>query len=374
MRYLLSGGGTGGHINPAVAIANKIKSHEPNAEFLFIGAPYGLEKTLVPKEGYDIRFVKVRGFSRKLSLSNIDALIKAVTSVAAAKKIIKEFAPDAVIGTGGYASWAALKAASALKIPTVIHEQNAFPGVTTKMLSKHVGRVCISFHESEKYFDPAVKDKLVFTGNPIKSSKFTYDRQQARKALGIDEQTVYIMSCGGSLGADMVNSLCFELMNSFVKNTPSCRQIHATGHIGWDKYSALAAQEGLDKCPNINITEYIYDMPLQMAASDIVICRAGAITLAELAFLGRPAILIPSPNVAEDHQYKNAKVLADAGAAIVMRESEWSGEKLVKAVKELWCDSAKRNTYSSNIRKFASPDADEKIYSIIKEQIKSKTN
>lgn len=360
MKFIMSGGGTGGHINPAVAIANKLKEKYPDSEFLFIGAPYGLEKKLVPKEGYDIKFVKVRSFSRKLTLSNIDSLVKAVTSVFAAKKIIKEFEPDAVIGTGGYASWAALKAASELGIPTLIHEQNAFPGVTTKMLSKHVDEICISFEQSRKYFDPAVAHKLRFTGNPIKTSKFVYSRSTARRMLGIPDGTTYILSCGGSLGADMINKLCVEEMDSFVRNS-DCRQIHATGSIGKEKYFALAAEKGLDKCPNIEITEYIFDMPLRMAAADIIIARAGAITISEIAFLGRAAILIPSPNVAEDHQYKNAKVLGDAGAAVVIRESDCTAEKLISEVSRLANDSKARETLAENVRKFAAPEADGNI-------------
>lgn len=369
MRFVISGGGTGGHINPAIAIANKLKKHYPDAEFLFIGAPYGMEKKLVPKEGYNIEYVKVRGLSRKLSIKNVDALIKAVTSVQKAKKIIKKFAPDAVIGTGGYVSWSALKAASALGIPTLIHEQNAYPGVTTNMLSKYVDKVCISFEASRKYFNEKAKNKLVFTGNPIKTDKFSKTRQKAREELGIDENTPFILSCGGSLGAANVNEYVLEMMDVFSKHE-NVKHLHATGSIGWEKYSKLASEKGLDKCDNLKIVEYIYDMETQMAAADLVIGRAGAITLAELAFLGKPSLLIPSPNVTEDHQYKNAMVFHDANAAIVKRENEWNGQMLAKEAKALLDDKERLKSLGANVRRFASPDADELICKEIEKLLK----
>ena len=369
MRFVISGGGTGGHINPALAIANKIKQHHPNAEFLFIGAPYGMEKNLVPKEGYEIKFVKVKGFNRSLTLKNIDAIIKAFTSIGAAKKIIKDFAPDAVIGTGGYVSWSALKAASMLKIPTLIHEQNAYPGVTTNMLSKCVDKVCISFEESRRFFNEKAKTKLVFTGNPIKTDKFKKTREEARKELDLPEDVPYILSCGGSLGAANVNEYVIDMMDKFVKNT-RIRHIHATGSRGYEKYSAIAKEKGLDKYENIKILEYIYDMETQMAAADIVIGRAGAITLAELAYLGKASLLIPSPNVTEDHQYKNAMVFANGGAAIVKRENEWNGEELTKCVKELMDNKEKLISLGENAKKFASSNADELIYQEVMKLIK----
>ena len=369
MKFVISGGGTGGHINPALAVANKIKMHHPDAEILFIGAPYGMEKKLVPNEGYNIKFVKVKGFNRSLTLKNIDAVIKAITSIGAAKKIIKEFSPDAVIGTGGYVSWSALKAASLLKIPTLIHEQNAYPGVTTNMLSKCVDKVCISFEDSRKFFSDKAKDKLVFTGNPIKTDKFKKTREEARKELGLADDEPYILSCGGSLGAANVNEYVIDMMDRFVKNT-RIRHIHATGSRGYEKYSALAKEKGLDKYENIKIVEYIYDMETQMAAADIVIGRAGAITLAELAYLGKASLLIPSPNVTEDHQYKNAMVFANADAAIVKRESEWSGEELIKSVKYLMENKDSLKTLGENAKKFASPDADELIYKEIMKLLK----
>jgi len=371
MKVLFSCGGTGGHINPAIAIADTIKQKIPDAEILFVGAEKGMEGTLVPKSGYDIKFVKVRGFKRKLSLSNIDAAIKAVTSVMAAKKIIKKFGPDVVVGTGGYASWAAVKAASKLGIPTVIHEQNAYPGVTTRRLSRYANKVCISFEESKKFFDNSVLNKMVLTGNPVKPEINTTDRAASRKELGISDNVVYILSFGGSLGAEKVNEYVFELLESFVKGNPKVKAIHATGKGGKEKYGVIAKEKGLDKAENIEIKDYIYDMHRQLAAADIVICRAGAITIAENCCMGKASILIPSPNVTDNHQYKNAKVLADAGAALLLKESETNGKILTDAVKALASDSRKRGEMCAAARSMAKSKAADTIAEIaIKESKK----
>ena len=354
MRIVMCGGGTGGHVNPAISIADTIKKRYPDAEISFIGTEKGIEHVLVPKAGYDISFVKVRGFKRSLSLKNIDAAVKAVTSVMRAKKLLKEAKPDLVIGTGGYVSWPTVKAASKLGIPTLIHEQNAFPGMTTKMLSGFADKVCISFEESRKFFDEKIREKLIFTGNPVKQSEIT--RAEARKRLGLSEDKVYILSFGGSLGAEKVNQYCFDLMG-WVEKRKEIFHTHAIGKGGYQKYSAIAAEKGYDKAENIEILEYIYDMPLRMAAADIIVCRAGAITLAELACMGKASILIPSPNVTDDHQFKNASVLANACAAVVMRESEVTGEKLIAQVDSLAYDKSKREIVEANVRRFARPDA-----------------
>lgn len=364
MRVLFSCGGTGGHINPAIAIANTLKQRVPDLEVLFVGAVGGMEGTLVPKSGYNIEFVKVRGFKRKLSLANIDAAIKAVTSVKAAKKIIKRFKPDVVVGTGGYASWAAVKAAASLGIPTLIHEQNAYPGVTTRKLSKHADRVCISFEESRRFFDSAVADKLVLTGNPLKPEVLSADRATSRKELGLTDE-VYILSFGGSLGAAKVNELMLHLLDAYVKENQKVRALHATGKNGNEKCGAEAASRGLNKATNIEIREYIYDMHRQLAAADLVICRAGAITIAENCSMGKPSILIPSPNVTDNHQYKNAKVLADAGAALLFEESAVNGSILTDAVKDLVENSSKRDAMSAAAKRLAKNGAAQEIADMV---------
>lgn len=360
MKVLFSCGGTGGHINPAIAIANTFKIDSKDTEILFVGTKNGMEQKLVSKAGYDIEFVKARGFKRKLSLANVDAAIKAVTSVFAAKKIIKRFKPDVVIGTGGYASWAAVKAAAKLKVPTLIHEQNAFPGMTTRQLAKYADRICLSFEGTEKYFTPEQREKAVVTGNPLKPEIETADRAKARQSLGLSEGELYIVSFGGSLGAEKVNEFCFELMDTYVRNT-GIRYYHATGSGGFEKYSAIAKEKGLDKLPNVKIEEYIYDMEKHLAAADLLICRAGAITLAELCVMGRASVLIPSPNVTDDHQYKNAKTLADREAAVVFRESELDGKKLTAEVKSLVNDRERLKRLGENAKAFGRPKAAKRI-------------
>ncbi len=354
MKVVLSGGGTSGHVNPALNIADELKKRFPDVEILFVGTKHGIESSLVPKKGYDIEYVEVSGFSRSLSLKNIKAAWYAFTSVSAAKKIIKKFNPDLAIGTGGYVSWPTLKAASKLKIPTIIHEQNAFPGVTTKMLSKVVDRVCISFAGSEKFFDEANRPKLVLTGNPVSVDGIT--REQARKELGLSQTEPYILSFGGSMGAERVNELAFELMEK-LSVPQNIRHTHAIGRVGIKKFSEIATEKGLMDKENLKISEYIYDMPLHQAAADVIICRAGAMTLSELALRGKASVLIPSPYVTEDHQYKNAKLIADAGAAVVFRESELDGDKLVNAVSELLTNPAKKARMEDSVKNFATPDA-----------------
>ncbi len=358
MKIIFCGGGTSGHVNPALNIAETIKKRHPDAEIMFIGTKRGIESTLVPKHGYKIDFVEVSGFSRKLTLKNIKAAWHAVTSVSEAKKIIKKFSPDLVIGTGGYVSWPTVKAAAKLGIPTVIHEQNAFPGVTTKMLSKYANKVCISFAGSEKFFEEDYRHKLILTGNPVIVDGMT--RAEARAKLGMTESEPYILSYGGSMGADKVNELSFEIMER-LSVPQNIRHAHAIGRVGLEKFTRIAKEKGLDTHKNLSISEYIYDMPVHQAAADVIICRAGAMTLSELAIRGRAAVLIPSPYVTEDHQYKNARLIADAGAAVVYRESEVDIAQLTETVSELLTNTNKRRRMEESVKKFAMPDSVERI-------------
>jgi UDP-N-acetylglucosamine--N-acetylmuramyl-(pentapeptide) pyrophosphoryl-undecaprenol N-acetylglucosamine transferase len=322
------------------------------------GTSHGMETKLIPKAGYKLNTVEVYGFKRKLTLKNVNALVKAYTSVHKAGKILKDFNPDIVIGTGGYASWPYVKSAAKLGIPTLIQEQNAFPGVTTKKLSRFVDKVCISYDESRPQFGEDIQSKLVLTGNPVKPNDIS--REEARKQLGLKDGDIYILSCGGSLGADKVNEFCIEAMDIY-KNKKEIKQVHAVGHAGWDKYSAIVKEKGLDKREGYEITEYLYDMPLRQADADIVISRAGAMTSSELACLGRATIFVPSPNVAEDHQYKNAAVLKNAGAAEVFRESVLDGRILAKTVTDLAGDPDKRRGMEEKMKSFGKPDAVGKI-------------
>lgn len=358
MKVILCGGGTSGHVNPALNIAETIKKRIPDAEMMFIGTKRGIESTLVPKFGYKIDFVEVSGFSRKLTLKNIKAAWHALTSVSEAKKIIKKFNPDLVIGTGGYVSWPTVKAASKLGIPTLIHEQNAFPGVTTKMLSKVVNKVCISFTGSEKFFDEEVRGKLILTGNPVIVDGMT--REEARKKLGLDENEPYVLSYGGSMGAEKVNELVFDLIENY-SIPQNIRHTHAIGRVGYEKFNGIAKDKGFYDHKNLNISEYIYDISVHQAAADLMICRAGAMTLSELAIRGRAAVLIPSPHVTEDHQYKNARLIADAGAAVVFRESEITPKLLAETVSDLLANPNKRRRMEESVKSFAMTDSLDRI-------------
>ena len=373
MRVLVSGGGTGGHINPALAIADKIKSMDSSAVIEYVGTPTGMENNLVPKAGYKIHHVKVKGFKRSLSLENFDAAIKAVTSVVKAKKIIRDFKPDIVIGTGGYVSWPVLKAASKLGIPTCIHEQNAYPGVTTRALSKYVDKVMISFDESRPYFT-CDKEKLVMVGDPVSEKMLRATKEKAREELGLKESDKVILSAGGSLGAKPLNDNVFELIKNYSLES-GVYHFHATGKAGWEEQSERYINElGFEKKDeetlkkgNVTVCKYIYNMHVLLAACDVEICRAGAMTLSELAVLGKAAVIIPSPYVTNNHQYKNAKVLCDKNAAFMIEEKDLNGEKLTRLVKELVENDEKRKETENNVREFAVTDTLDRIYKIITE-------
>ena len=360
MRVLISGGGTGGHVNPAIAIANYLKEKNKNTQIAFVGTKDRLENILVPKEGYKLYYVKVKGFRRKFSLENIDALVKAFTSQFTAKKIIKEYKPDIVIGTGGYVSFPILSVAAKMKIPTVIHEQNAFPGVTTKLLAKNVDKVMISFEESRKYFSD--ESNLVYTGNPVKNEFFEADHRQAKNELSPNRSM--LLSYGGSMGGDKINQTLIEFMDKYSKNK-NISHYHATGSLGYKEYSGIFNQKGLNIYQNLFLSEYFFGLSKYMAAADIVICRAGALSLAELAIVRKAAVLIPSPNVAENHQYQNAVILEKENAAIVIEEKDLTADLLIEKVEELLADPFKITTMAQNIGRFATPDTLEKMYKII---------
>lgn len=373
MRVLVSGGGTAGHINPALAIADKIKKENPDAVIEYVGTPQGMENKLVANAGYKIHRVAVRGFKRKLSLDNIDAAVKAVTSVIKAKSIIKNFKPDIVIGTGGYVSWPVVKAASKLGVPTLIHEQNAVPGVTTKMLSKVADKVMISFESSASLFD-CDKQKLILVGNPVSEKMLCADKKAMREKLDIKADETVILSAGGSLGAKMVNESVHSLISAYSSKTLSVRHFHATGKGGFDAEAEKYISEGFKKIDDetlakngVTVKKYIYNMPELLASADVVICRAGAMTLSEIAALEKAAVIIPSPNVTNNHQYKNAKVLADKNAAILIEEKDLTGELLADNVEKLVSDKALRQSLEKNIKAFAVTDTLDRIYSVIKE-------
>lgn len=366
MRVLITGGGTGGHVNPALAIANTIKQNDHDAVIAYVGTKRGIENKLVPKAGYPMYYVDVKGIKRSLSPSNIKAAYLALTSPIKAKKIIREFKPDIVVGTGGYVSWPVVKAASQMGIPTALHESNAIAGVAVKMLQKSVDRIYLNFEKTGESLS-CDRAKLMKVGNPILGGFSSMTREEARKKLSIPDKYKYvILSYAGSMGAEKVNDAVLCLMREFTSKHPEVYHIHATGSIELELCTSQFKEMGLDKCENIELCEYIYDMPVRMAAADITINRAGAMTISELAATGKCSIFIPSPNVAENHQYKNAKVLSDAGAAALFEEKELTdgAKPLIEEVEKLLSDEGDelRAERSEKIRQFAVSDANKLIY------------
>ena len=374
MRVLMTGGGTGGHVNPALAIANTIKSKDPDAVIEYAGTARGIENKLVPKAGYRMHYVEIKGMKRRFTLENIKAAYLALVSPIKAKRIIKEFKPDIVIGTGGYVSWPVVKAAASMGIPTALHESNAIAGVAIKMLQNSVDRIYLNFEETGKTLT-CDKSKLLRVGNPVMNGFTGISREEAREKLGIDSKYKYILlSYAGSMGAEKVNDAVLQVMKKFTAVHPEVYHIHATGAIEHELCTSQFKDMGLDKCENIELCEYIYDMPLKMAAADLTINRAGAMTVSELAITGKAAIFIPSPNVAENHQYKNAKVLEDAGAACLFEEKDLTdgADKLVEKVKELLSSDGDRvrTDMGNKIRDFAVLNSHDIIYEDICSLIK----
>lgn len=362
MRVLMTGGGTGGHVNPAIAIADLIKKNIPGAEIAFVGTEHGIENRLVPESGYALYHVKVSGFDRKhlFSKTNLKAALSALLSPFEARKIIREFHPDLVIGTGGYVSWPLIVAASRMNIPTIVHESNATPGLTVKKLQRYADEILVNFSETAEELRDA--DRVIRVGNPLRGDFGRYNKREARKALGIRDDEVFILSYGGSMGAEKVNGAMLDVMRSYDTFSPSVRHLHATGRIEYEASMRQFSEMGLDQNPRIRMQEYIYDMPLQMAAADIVVCRAGAMTLTELAMMGKAAILIPSPNVTNNHQYKNAAVLAKAGAAVLVQEKELSAERIVSEVRSLVENREKRAALELRIQSFADTDTSKCVF------------
>ncbi len=327
MKIIISGGGTAGHINPALAIASQFVL-EHKAEVLFIGTEKGLESQLVPKAGWPIQYIKVSGLIRKLTLKNIMVLQQFFTAIKHAKKIIKEFQPDVVIGTGGYVCAPVLFAAHSLKIPTVIHEQNVIPGVTVKLAAPQADCICISFNDTKKYLKEKLAAKCILTGNPIRREMLEIDYHAARKQLNLDERP-FVVAFGGSLGAARLNEAVTDLLNN--EDTSRFQFLLGTGQRYYEDIKA--------KIKNINkairIEPYIHQMDVVMAAADVVIGRAGALTVSELCALGKPSILIPSPNVAHDHQTHNAKSLVNAGCALMICDRELTGKTLYRSICEI---------------------------------------
>lgn len=353
MKAIISGGGTAGHINPALAAAGRL-AKEHGAEILFIGTERGLESTLVPKAGWPIRYIEVDGLIRRLTLKNLAVLCRFIRAIHDAKKILRAYQPDVVIGTGGYVCAPVLFAAHSLKIPTVIHEQNVIPGVTVKLAAGIADCICISFPETTRYLKPTAAVKCILTGNPIREELLLADKAAARKQLGLDSRP-FVVAFGGSLGAKRLNETVTELLNT--EDVSRFQFMLGTGQRFFEKVK----QEIHTQNDSVQILPYIDQMDLVMAAADVVIGRAGALTVSELSALGKPAVLIPSPNVAHDHQTYNAKSAEDAGAAVMIPEQALSAQRLYAAVTEILDDPARASLMSAKAKKIGITDGAKRI-------------
>ena len=350
LRVIISGGGTGGHIFPAVSIANAIKAQRPDAKILFVGAIGRMEMQRVPAAGYDIKGLPICGFDRKNLLKNVKVLYKIWKSQRMAKQIIRAFRPQVAVGVGGYASGPTLNKAAAMGIPCLIQEQNSYAGVTNKLLAKKAEKICVAYEGMERFF-PA--EKLILTGNPVRQTLLdtTISREDAIKAQGLDPSKKTILLVGGSLGARTINESVLQHLD--LVRSSDVQFIWQTGKY----YSAEIAKrlQGME-IPNLKVTDFITDMGAAYKSADLVISRAGASSISELCLIGKPVILVPSPNVAEDHQTKNALALSTKDAAIYVKDSEAPSTLLELAVKTV-NDEAKLKSLSENILKLALPDS-----------------
>ena len=367
MKVLLSGGGTGGHVYPAIAIANRIKEENPDAEILFVGTEKGIESEIVPKYGYELKTVTVQGFKRKIDFDNVKRVFKLFKGLEQSRKIVKKFKPDVVIGTGGYVSGPVLFNASISKIPTVVHEQNSFPGVTNKMLSKTVTRVLTSFEDSHGRFPEGSREKLAFTGNPVRKEILLARKNVARRNLGITEDKKMVLCYGGSGGSRKIN----EAMNLVIKNMvkDDVAFIFATGKGFYEEF--MTSIEDVKLKNYQRVVPYLEDMANALAASDLVIGSAGAISLAEITALGKPSIIIPKAYTAENHQEYNAKSIEKKGGGLAILEKNLTPESLNNAVFKLLGDREQLIDMAEASRKIGKPEAIDLIYNEIMDVYKA---
>ncbi|WP_310555024.1 undecaprenyldiphospho-muramoylpentapeptide beta-N-acetylglucosaminyltransferase [Flavobacterium sp.] len=365
-KFILSGGGTGGHIYPAVAIANELKSRFPNCEILFVGAQDKMEMQKVPQAGYNIKGLWIAGIQRKLTLQNTMFPLKLASSLIKSFSILKQFKPDVVIGTGGFASGAVLKVASMLGISTVIQEQNSYPGITNKLLSKKANKICVAYENLERFFP---KDKMILTGNPVRQDLISVSekRSEAIDYFKLDENKKTLLILGGSLGSRRINQLIAKEIDWL--SSQNIQIIWQCGKLYYDEYSKYNSNsQNLN--PKTQVLSFIDRMDLVYAAADLVISRSGASSVSELAIVGKPVIFIPSPNVAEDHQTKNAQAIVDKHGAILLKESELDSEfKIV--FEALLKDKGKQEDLSKNIKQLALPNATKQIVDEILKLVES---
>ena len=362
--FIFSGGGTGGHIYPAIAIANELKSRFPDAEFLFVGAQDKMEMQKVPQAGYKIEGLWIAGLQRKITLQNAMFPFKLISSLWKSRKIIKNFKPNVVIGTGGFASGPLLQMANSLNIPTVIQEQNSFPGITNKLLSKKANKICVAYENLERFFP---KEKIILTGNPVRQDLLEIDskRNEALEHFKLDKTKKTLLVLGGSLGARRINQLIAKEIDFIINQ--NIQIIWQCGKLYYDEYSKSPSLGRVGEA--VQVTAFIDRMDLVYAAADVLISRAGASSVSELCLVAKPVIFIPSPNVAEDHQTKNANAIVEKKGAILIKESELD-EKFKLIFSNLIQDTNLQNELSQNIKKLAKPSATKDIVDEILKLIK----
>ncbi len=347
MRVIISGGGTGGHIFPAISIANAIKEKLPNAKILFVGAQGKMEMEKVPDAGYEIVGLPVAGFQRKLTLKNLSFPFKLINSLSKARKVVKDFSPDVAVGVGGYASGPVLRVASNNGVPCLLQEQNSFPGVTNRILSKKAAKICVAYDKMDRFFEA---DKIILTGNPVRSNLISsVDKKQASEFWNLSADKKTILVIGGSLGARSVNN---GILHGIAKLPDDCQMIWQTGKFYFEEMKAALPKSLKDK---VIVTDFISRMDMAFAMADVVVSRAGAGTISELAILGKSTIFVPSPNVSEDHQTKNAMALVEKEAAILVKDNDV--DAIIHEASALAMDEVKTKQLSENIKLMAKPEA-----------------
>ena len=370
MKVIIAAAGTGGHINPGIAIANKIKQEEENSEIIFIGTTRGMENDLVPRAGYELKTIDAYGLSKEISFDNMKKMYKTFKGVGEAKKIVKEFKPDIVIGTGGYICGAVVLAANKNKVPVVLHESNSYPGKAVKMLAKKVDTILVSFEDAKNRIKNC--KNVVFTGTPVKIKKQNYSNEKRLEIindLGLSSEKPIVLIFGGSQGAQKINEAIIEIIKN--KANKEYQMVWATGPKQYDiiKKELEKFNKNIENIENAKIIPYIYNMEEVENVADVIVSRSGAMTITEIANLGKPSILIPLPDVSNDHQMYNAKVLEKIEAGYIIENSKLNGEILNNRIKEIALDKEKCRKMSENAFKVSTNDVEEKIYKEIKKLV-----
>ena len=352
MKIILTGGGTAGHVNPAIAVAEEMLVNDPSTEILFIGREGGAENNAVKKAKIELTTLKIQGLKRKITIENLKSVYYAIRAYQKTKKIIKDFHPDVILGTGGYVCWPVLRAGQNLGIPTLIHESNAIPGLTTRLLSKRCNKVLLNNSNAKKYLSKEIDTLEV--GNPLRREFKKVNRAEARKYLALSEDEIFILSFGGSIGAKRLNEVVIHVMEEYSVPTKNVRHVHAVGKRYFESIRDSKLVNGFAGC---KIVDYIDNMPTMLAAADIVIARAGAMTISEIATVGVASILIPSPNVSDNHQLINANILKEADATILIEEKNLTEESLKSAIKSLKTNKNARKNKAKCISRFSNSNS-----------------